>query len=75
MTIKTIPETMKCPSCGQESDTIKVEEQSVSYLYYSGGVWRWETPDANCSLVYHCVECGKELPMNDELKTIVESAE
>ena len=67
-----IPETIKCPSCGIESDTIKVREQSL--LYWNGGNWEWSDAE-NAYISYHCDECGEELPDTDELELIVESAQ
>jgi hypothetical protein len=67
----TIPATIKCPSCGIESDTIKLKQQGR--LHYFNGKWLWDDP-ADERIAYICDECGEELPDSDELELIVESA-
>jgi len=67
-----IPQKIKCPSCGIESDTISVKEESL--LYWNGSNWEWSERD-NAIVVYYCDECGEELPDTDELEVIVESAQ
>jgi len=70
-----IPTKLNCPNCGKDIDTIDVQESFP--LYHNNEKWVWGSlvSPESASFTYYCSECGKELPLTDELEAIVLSAE
>jgi DNA-directed RNA polymerase subunit RPC12/RpoP len=67
----TVPESIKCPKCSREIDTIHVN--IYTSLYYDGEHWRWAEPEFE-TLEYFCPECGEEISYLDDLEIVVLSA-
>lgn len=69
-----IPNKIKCPHCGKESESIYVDEKTALRWDEARGIWVWNKPE-NVTSTYLCSECGEELPTSEELEIIVESAD